>query len=302
MLSTKRGETVNTNKLATGAVLIVIGIIFLLINLGYISFSILFGIFDLWPLILIVVGINVLFKNKSIVSFITWTLFFIILVLYGLYYGEISNIGTTGYNTNFKKPIETLYGELDLDIGAAKINIESAQSDLLNASLQGSNLDYTDTYKNNKETAVFNFKSKNYNKVNLNNKNNNYSFKLNKDVIWDLDFDLGAVSGVLNFEEIPIRSMDLDFGAGNLDIILGSNYSKSKLKIDSGASNLNILIPENTGIKIKLDTALTKTNIDNLNLSKEGDYYVSSNYEEASTKLDFDIDMGVGKVDFKIIK
>lgn len=302
MSSTKRGETVNTNKLATGAILIVIGIVFLLINLGYISFSILFGIFDLWPLILIVVGINVLFKNKSIVSFITWTLFFIILVLYGLYYGEISNIGTTGYNTNFKKPMETLYGELDLDIGAAKINIESAQSDLLNASLQGSNLNYTDTYKNNKETAVFNFKSKNYNKVNLNNKNNNYSFKLNKDVIWDLDFDLGAVSGVLNFEEIPIRSMDLDFGAGNLDIILGSNYSKSKLKIDSGASNLNILIPENTGIKIKLDTALTKTNIDSLNLSKEGDYYVSSNYEEASTKLDFDIDMGVGKVDFKIIK
>lgn len=300
MSSTKRGETVNTNKLATGAVLIVIGIIFLLINLGYISFSILFGIFDLWPLILIVVGINVLFKNKSIVSFITWTLFFIILVLYGLYYGEISNIGTTGYNTNFKKPIETLYGELDLDIGAAKINIESAQSDLLNASLQDSNLDYTDTYKNNKETAVFNFKSKNYNKVNLNNKNNNYSFKLNKDVIWDLDFDLGAVSGVLNFEEIPIRSMDLDFGAGNLDIILGNNYSKSKIKIDSGASNLNILIPENAGIKIKLDTALTKTNIDNLNLSKEGDYYVSSNYEEASTKLDFDIDMGVGRVDFKI--
>jgi len=290
----------NNNKLSIGVILVTIGIFFLLINLGFISFSILFGIFDLWPLILIVVGINILFKKKLIVSFITWTLFLIVLIFYGAFYEGRNIIGSTGYNTNFTKPIETLYGELDLDIGAAKLNVGSEEINLLSVNLQGAKLDYKDMYNNNKETVVFSFQNKNYNKINLTNKGNNYKFNLNKDVIWDLDLDLGAVSGKLNLEEIRIKSIDLDFGAGNLDIILGTKYNKSQINIDSGASNLTIVIPKEAGVKLKLDAALTKTNIDDLNLKKSGDYYLSTNYEEATTKLEFEINMGVGKVDFKI--
>jgi len=290
----------NNNKLSIGVILVTIGIFFLLINLGFISFSILFGIFDLWPLILVVVGINILFKKKSIVSFITWTLFFIVLIFYGAFYEGKNAIGSTGYNTNFTKPIETVYGELNLDIGASELNIGVEEINLLSVNLRGAKLDYNDIYNNNKETVVFSFQNKNYNKINLTNKGNNYNFNLNKDVIWDLDLDLGAVSGKLNLEEIRIKSIDLDFGAGNLDIILGTKHNKSHIKIDSGASNLNIVIPKEAGIKLKLDTALTKTNIDDLNLKKSGDYYLSTNYEEATTKLEFAINMGVGKIDFKI--
>jgi len=60
------------------------------------------------------------------------------------------------------------------------------------------------------------------------------------------------------------------------------------------------VIPKDAGIKVKLDTALTKTNVTDLKLNKSGDYYISSNYDEADTQLDFDIDMGAGKIDFKI--
>jgi len=292
----------NKSKLLNGIVLIGIGVFFLLVNLGYVSFSILFGIFDLWPLILIVVGVNILFKKKSIVSFITWILFFIVLILYGTFY-QGRNIAKGEWvrnNINVKKHMETSYAKLDLDIGAAKINVGSEVESLLVANLKGRDLDYNETYKNNKETAQFSFESKNIRAINLKNNNADYSFNLNKDIIWDLDLDLGAVSGKLNLEEVPVRSIDLDFGAGNIDIVLGTKYNNSNIKIDSGASNLTIVVPKDAGVKLKLDTALTKTNIDDLNLTKSGDYYLSSNYEEANTKLEFDIDMGAGKIDFKI--
>jgi len=290
----------NNNKLSIGVILVTIGVFFLFVNLGFISFSILFGIFDLWPLILVVVGVNILFKKKSNVPFITWTLFFIILILYGAFYEGRNTIGSTGYNTNFTKYSETAFGELDLDIGASKVSIESEDKNLLGVSLQGVKLDYKETYKNNKQTVEYSFESQKHNMINFNNKSNSYDFYLNKHVIWDLDLDLGAVSGELNLEQVPIKSIDLDFGAGNLDIILGTKHNKSDIKIDSGASNLTIVIPKEAGIKLKLDAALTKTNIDDLKLNKSGDYYFSPNYEEATTKIEFDINMGVGKIDFKI--
>lgn len=291
----------NNGKLINGIILITIGIFLFLVNLGYISFSILFGIFDLWPLIFIVVGVNILFKKKSI-TFITWTLFFVILILYGVFYqGGIVKNELIRNNINVKKPIETTYGEFDLDIGAAKVNIDSEEEGLIRANLEGRELLYNEAYKNSKETANLRFEGKEYSITNLDkSKSSNYNFNLNKDVIWDLDLDLGAISGKLNFEEIPIKSIDLDFGAGDLDMILGNKYNNSNIKIDSGASNLTIVIPKEAGIKIKLDAALTKTNIDDLNLNKSGDYYLSSNYEEANKKLEFDIDMGAGKIDFKM--
>ena len=112
--------------------------------------------------------------------------------------------------------------------------------------------------------------------------------------------DLGAVSGTLDFENIATRSINLNMGAGNLDIILGNNHSISNIKIDSGASNLNIIVPQNAGIKINLDSALSKINMDDLNLIRSDDYYISPDYAERDVKLDFHISMGVGKINFGI--
>ncbi len=290
----------NKNKLFTGFILIIIGILLFLANLGYINFAVLFSIFDIWPLLLVVAGVNILFKNKPIVSYITWILFFIVLIVYGSFYkGGIVSSRIISRDMDVKKPIETAYGELNLDIGAAKINLDSENESLLTAHLKGKELDYEENYKNNKEKAVLSFESKDFSASNLNNDISDYNFNLNKDVLWDIDLDLGAISGQLNLEEIAVKSIDLDFGAGNLDIILGNKQDRSNIKIDSGASNLTIVIPEEAGLKIKLDTALTKTNIDDLNLNKSGDYYISPNYEDASAKLDFEIDMAAGKIDFE---
>lgn len=294
----KEGEIMDNKKLIGGIILIVLGIIFLLTNLGYISFDVLFGILDLWPLLLIVAGINVLFNKKPIITLITWIVFFIILILYGAFYGGVNT--NTDFNTHFTKPVETSHGKFNLDIGAAKVNINSEENNLLKVNARGVKLDYSNTYKNNKETVIFNFANRNYNPIVFSTRSSNYNFRLNEDVVWDLDLDLGAISGTLDLENIATRSIDLNMGAGNLDIILGNKHDISNIKIDSGASNLNIAVPKDVGIKIKLDSALSKININDLNLIKTGDYYMSPNYEEKDTKLEFYVSMGVGNVDFRV--
>ena len=51
-----------------------------------------------------------------------------------------------------------------------------------------------------------------------------------------------------------------------------------------------------------MDGALNSTNISSLNLNRQGDYYVSSNYENAKSRVDMDIQMGVGSLTIDIQK
>lgn len=288
----------NNRKLTGGIILIILGILLLLANLGYISFDVLFGVFDLWPLLLIVAGINILFNKKPVIILITWIIFFVVLILYGIFYGGAKT--NVDFNTHFTKPIETSYGKFNLDIGAARVNVDSEGNDLLKVDARGVKLDYNDIYKNNMETAIFNFANKNYNPVIFRTGGSAYNFKLNEDVIWDLDLNLGAISGTLDLENVTTKSIDLDMGAGNLNIILGNKYDKSDIRIDSGASNINITIPKDAGVKIKLDSSLSKIDMDDLGLIKLGNYYISPNYEKEDVKLEFHISMGVGNVNFRV--
>ncbi len=288
----------NNRRLIGGIILIVLGALFLLTNLGYISFDVLFGILDLWPLLLVVAGINVLFNKKPIITLITWIIFFAVLILYGTFYEKANT--SVDFKTHFVKPVETSYGELNLDIGAARINVDSEKNNLLKVDARGIKLNHNNAYKNDMETAIFNFTNKNHNPTVYRIRDSSYNFRLNENVIWDLDLNLGAVSTTLNLENIATRSVDLDMGAGNLEITLGNKYNKSDIKIDSGASNINITVPKDAGIKIRLDSSLSKINTDDLNLVKLGDYYISPDYDEKGVKLVFRVSMSVGRVDFRV--
>lgn len=70
-----------------GVLFILLGILWFLDNLNILDFQwrfLITGLMDLWPLILVVIGINILIKNKTVEKGI-WILFFIILLGYSFF-------------------------------------------------------------------------------------------------------------------------------------------------------------------------------------------------------------------------
>lgn len=285
------------NKIILGLIFITIGVFLLLANLGIINYNAFYSIFDLWPLLLIVIGINVIFRDNKIISYITWLLFFIILIVYGLYTQKATESQDLFTDHVIEKHEETKYANLDLDLAASRLNINSTDSDLLTADLRGRRLNLRQEYSNGYEKVDISFESRAYNMFNLQTNDATYDFNLNNELIWDIDLDLGALSGEINLEDIPVRSIDLDSGAASLSIILGDKHDLD-FAIDSGASSLDIIIPTGVGLKIDMDSGLTSSNIEELALTDMGDYYISSDYDSADVKINMDIDTGVGKVNF----
>ncbi len=286
------------NKVFGGVVLIVVGILILLVNLGYLSYNIFFSVFNLWPLFLIAIGINILFKNNLTVSYITWALVILIIIVHGIYTQRPANLNVDSRdNIVLEKNPETKYGELDLGIGASDISIDSTVQDLLYADIAGRQLNYKEDYKNNYETAIIDIETRTFRTTRRQNFNSSYNFYLNEDIIWDIDFDIGAISGRINLEDIPVRNINLDSGAVDLTFILGNKHDLN-FDINTGASNIAFIFPEDVGLKIKMDIALSNTNISDLNLIHKGDYYISQNYDDMDVVINLDIDMGLGNIDF----
>ena len=134
-------------------ILISIGVIFLLNNLGYLSWNIWLAFFRLWPLLLIIIGLDILIGRRSMAgSIIVALIFLVILVAVLLYGGTLPGVaGPTPAGEPVSEPLQSASrAVIDVTTAAASVKVHALQgaSDLLqgtvparemtkNTSLQG---------------------------------------------------------------------------------------------------------------------------------------------------------------------
>lgn len=258
------------------------------------------GAFDLWPLILIILGINIIFK-KELLNTLLWVLFLVIVIVYSLFIKDDilynNNIVNKSPNDKVIKEVNTVElreglrkAKLNLDIGAVSFNVKSIEDYLLNLDQDGSfdfkldnDIPLENVYISNKFTFRKGVKASRFN------------IDINENIPWDFNIDMGAGTGKLDLQEIMVENMELDMGAGDIEINFGNKLGSTYIDVDAGASSIKINLPEQVGIKIDFDGGLSSTNFDRLGITKvESGKYISENYEAAGTRFQIDVDMGVG--------
>lgn len=291
-----------SDKITGGLLLICIGILFLLSNFGYINWSILGNIIYLWPLILVVLGINIIFREYQLVKVISWLLFLVVFVGYGFYNGEryMSKASLQHQNTIIQNNSKTRTGEVNISFGGAKLDLSGTNSNLMEIYGDNNIISPHVKYTNDEEKVVVDLKTNRKVTYNIGNKGFDYRLRLNESIIWDIDGDLGAITGRLDLSDLKIDRLDLDFGASNLEVVMGDKHNMTTVDLDAGASNLDLVFPEALGVKLKVDGVISKTTLSDLGWPQQGGYYTSPNYDSAESKVVFDVDMGVGRLNVRI--
>ncbi|MBS4537872.1 hypothetical protein GOQ27_05325 [Clostridium sp. D2Q-11] len=294
------------SRVVFGLILIALGSLWIIGNLDLINFNIvsfIFGMMDLWPLILVVIGINIIINNR-IVKLVVWILFIIIIIVYSVFVIDYrvgdsydrSSVSKT-YSIKMDDGIEK--GQLDLDIGGTKFEVNSSSENMTTI-----NSSHKFEYKKNRKNSTQYIDISNHNKkyfLNSIGKNGSpfLNVEINESIPWGIEIDCGAIDGELNLKEVDIETLDLDMGAGNIEITLGDKSSVGSIDINSGVSKVVLNIPKESGLRIDLDGGLNSTNIKKLGLIKEDeDVLVSENFDDALSKYEINIDMGLGE--FKI--
>ncbi len=261
-----KGSTSSNNR-TTGLVLIVIGLVWLLSRFTNFNIFSIRAIFNLWPLIFVVIGVNILFKNRPSVRLISWALFIIIVVIFSNTNLRVIDTGIPELNSIQSRVIQKVNSSTDRYFGEDSdyefshnnysnfIKSNRLNSDMLLKVDSKNSKDYFEVSSPNLEvvnlsSATLNLKASNENRL-----VSTYDYV---DAFEKIDDDFGFyVITKEKYQTIEKKfdrdleielddkmqwDISIDAGAvsGELDF---SNIDLDRLEINSGASSYSIKLP-----------------------------------------------------------
>ena len=305
------------DSISRGLLLIAIGVIFFLLNYGILSWGFWLHVVELWPLILILAGIGLLFSRRIPLSTVL-LVFLLSMVGYSLLVGDKPvpwqmngpfNSGMIETKPlNVPLPSGVKKAKVNLKLGGAQVQVHAldpgnSEHQLMTGNYQGksgssdqeadgsgvSTQQLGDTLAVTLSSASFGGKG---NKSNRNGLELNLSTKVH----YDLDITAGAINGIIDLSRLPVENLKIGTGASNFELQFGDTEIATQGKIDSGASKLTLVVPENVGLRIRLNGVATNTNFMGSGLLLEDKNWVSPNYAEAKTKVDLEISTAAGSI------
>ncbi len=303
-----------TSSIFWGVFFLAIGVLLLLGN--YTNFSFTWdSAWKFWPTVLVLIGISILVKNhtgKVIVAglaalVLALTLYASVSATTNLFNDDFEiNFGegtpmydTTYFSKEYTDSIQT--AALNFSSGAGSFKILTPTDKLFDFKTEGSKDNYILNLQRNDfdSQAEINFQMKNK-KISFGDKGykNLVEMSLNTKPEWELNFSVGAASVDLDLTPYKISKLDVDMGAARLNVKLGTLADITRIDIDAGASDIDILIPDSVSCEIKSDAALSSRNYDGfIKVSK--DLYRTEDFDKYSKKIYIEIDCGVSSIDVK---
>ncbi len=302
-----------TSNIFWGVFFITIGGLVLLGNVTDLNFT-WNSAWKFWPMVLILIGVSILVKNeigKGIVAglaalVLALTIYASISATTNLidndfeinFGDEVAVFDTTYFSQEYSDSIKT--ATLNFSGGAGGFKMLTPTDKLLDFRTEGVRENFILDRNDLDSHSEINFEMKSNHSIKLgkNNYKNNVELSLNSNPEWDLNFDVGAASLDLDLTQYKVNKLDIDMGAAALNLKFGDLADVTRFKLDAGASDIDILIPDSVGCEIKSDAALSSKNYEGFSKVSK-DLYRSENFDKYSKKIYIDIDCGVSSIDVK---
>ncbi len=301
-------------------ILIAIGLIFLFSNFGWLDFHWV-SIWRLWPLILIFWGISIL-PIRDVIKFILVIAF---LALTFIFFNQITEprwcfsfsdhswtwsdewdddwddegrtSRTYSYSTQeLTVPFDSAAPKavLKMDAAAGKFFIAGETKELLQFRKKGDIGDYSLTTREKDGKTVIHITLEKNRKIRRVRKNT-IDIQLNRNVTWDLDFDVGAAAVEMDLSDYKIDTARIDAGAASIELKLGSLNPLTYIKYSAGAASLKIKIPKESACEIHSESILVSRDFKGFNKLGDG-VYRTENYPEGTNMIIIKIESAVSSL------
>ena len=299
-----------TSHIFWGTLFIVLGFLILLNNFSAIDLQ--WGnLWQFWPILLVLIGISMLVKNKYGKSALAGGAAILLAILIftsvklttdfmkgdfelALNGDEDYNFAVTEYQESFDTTITK--AKFELDAGMGHFNIGDTTSELIFVKTEGIEKHYILTKRDYDDVSKLNLKMKKTTfHLGKNKFRNNVDIALNENPTWDINIEGGAASMNLNLTKFKIENIDVGMGAASLNVKLGTLSDETRLNVDAGASDIDIMVPEEVGCQVRTDDVLSSKNLNGFTKIKSG-LYRTDGFDEAGKKIFIEIDCGVSSI------
>jgi hypothetical protein len=230
--------------------LIVAGLIALLANFGLLAYGFWDRLFQLWPLILVVVGLEILTRGERATPSARWGAFGMVLVLVAgaTIYAVGPWLPTSGgalKGTSSAPLAGVSSANLNLSYGAGAITLTSADTgqDLYQASYSSTGVAPSRTFTVDGDTLTVNIKN---NFAWLGQNGDRLDLKLNQSIPWAVTVNTGGGANTIDLRTVNLRSLAVNAAAGRVTLQVGAPSSSVPITFSGVSQNVHLSAPAGT--------------------------------------------------------
>ena len=305
-------KRVNFGNLFLGLIVVLVGAIYFANTFGVFPAGVDFYFWNLWPVILIYIGLSILSTTRFFSAFLgvifTILIFFTIVIAFfssmAFDYNDISyypeKVGRSKSSSEINIHTEPGINELNLNIltGAGTISLRGDTiPSLVEGSFDSNFLKLDINARRLGRAKMVDLVAKGDLKNLSSNISNNLDLVVTNGMPVSLKANIGGADVDLNLEEVEIKSVDIDAGVSELKIKLGDKIQNNAiLHLNAGASSIKILLPKDIGVRIKIESGLVNQEISNFSKVTKNTY-VSENFYNVTKSINLDLRIGVADLD-----
>ncbi len=298
------GNGVRRGGLVGPIILIGIGVIFLLNNLGVTSVNLWELVIRLWPILLIGWGLDILIGRRSLALSLGVLGVTLALVAGGVWWvATRAGIGEPVTGEQIRQALQgATQADVEIEFGAGGLRLGPLASgaNLIEGTIaldSGERAEQDFLVEGG--TAVYRLRTSRVSIFPFSNRGDiEWDLRLNEDVPTDLDVSTGVGESDLNLERMNLTDLRVSTGVGRTTVRLPARGEFS-VKIDGGVGEVIVWLPKGLEARIHVDTGLGNFNAPS-GFAQEGDDYVSPGYDEADNRVDIDIDAGIGNIEVRL--
>ena len=289
--------------------LIFIGAVFLLQNMGYLPPNFWVNLWRLWPVLLVLAGIELLLAHR--IPWLVLACLAAVVLILGAF-AVNANVGTRVTGTTTTQQADTDLGgatqaAVTIRFGAGQLSIgplvQPRPNQLASMTYTGppglapqatysaaggglGRLDYQVSGRPGPGFIPF---------ASGQSSNARMEVNLAPEVpITSLNVQTGATEAHLDLSSLRVSSIDMSVGAATVTVRLPENAGVTAMHVSGGASTLTLEIPQGVAARIQHHGGLSTLNIDQNRFPSAGEgLYRSADYDTAPNKVDITLETGV---------
>ena len=282
-------------------ILIALGVIFLLNNLGLVELNAWEIVLRFWPILLIAVGLDILIGNRS-----AWGAAIALVVVLAILTGGIVFFDNQPRWTYAVESVEIPLGNvenatvtLDPAIGYLLVDALPKGSPAL---VQGevrpfSGEEISETVDFSGKRATIDLRTKGVIFMPFFSgwsAQPSWDLALHPGVATDMIVDFGMGKAELDLRDLQIGEIQVELGIGQTILLLPS-ADNMDIVLEGGIGEIRVVIPKDVGIRLRADVGIGNVLVPS-DFTRDGDFYLSPGYAAAGKQIEMVINLGIGSV------
>jgi hypothetical protein len=279
--------------------LIFLGVLFLLNNIGVVSWQIWPQLLRLWPIFLIGAGLDLLLGRRSMIGSVLVGVLMIALLAGALWFvsTQMPSISPSTQQVSYAlEGAEQAEVNIDFSVGQLHVSALPESDNLLEGTLDlNQDEELQETYSvNGRATLTLGSRMPPMAFSSDWNQDRTWSIFINRDARLNLGIDTGAGYAKLDLRQLDIESLSVNSGVGQTTVIMPES-GHITANVDGGVGQTIVEIPNDMEARIEVDRGLTNVRQPD-SYRRSGDTYTSPGYDSADNRIDLQVSGGVGQI------